>query len=139
MSSPSLLSKFIKIFAQRFFLLLDLHRRTIWKSLQQLLQGRARRSYRDRDRNNALCLHLAINHAQASIIVTLNYSLYIFTISKQTVEHAFVNATKSKPIFYRVASNIIHVNHGNIFCNTTPALFLTKHHLAGQDNFRGEG
>merc|ERR1719333_541654 len=37
----------------------DLHRRTIWESLEQLLQGRARYSYRDWYRNHALCLHSA--------------------------------------------------------------------------------
>ncbi len=75
--------KIIKIFKHKFNVP-DLHRRAIWESLEQLLQGRARRSYRHRDRYNALCLHLAINHAQASIIVPLNYSLYIFTRFKQT-------------------------------------------------------
>ena len=61
------LIKIIKIFTQ--FYVLDLHRWTIWKSLKQLLQGRARCSYRDWYRHNALCLHFAINHAQASINV----------------------------------------------------------------------
>merc|ERR1712079_387424 len=67
---------------------------SIWKSLEQLLPGRARRSYRHRYRNNALCLDLAINHAQASILVLLNYSLYIFTplVARARLSLAWQNA-----------------------------------------------